>query len=120
MPLLVSLCGSCQPSVESAEESCSSITAALKELYELLVISSKPASENTSEEVFCQSKTVTEGQTGIKDLSERWTQNEHLTATENEQVSFHQAISVSVKMEELTDTSADTRVEDVENINFSV
>nr|XP_058922365.1 regulatory solute carrier protein family 1 member 1 isoform X1 [Kogia breviceps] len=118
---LVSLCGSCQPSVESTEESCSSVTAALKELHELLVVSSKPASENTSEEVICQSETVTEGQTGIKDLSERWTQNEHLTATQSEhcsQVSFHQAISVTVKTEELTYTSTDAGVEDVENINF--
>ncbi|XP_057553120.1 regulatory solute carrier protein family 1 member 1 isoform X2 [Hippopotamus amphibius kiboko] len=118
---LISLCGSCQPSVESTEESCSSITAALKELHELLVISSKPASENTSEEVTCQSETVTEGQTGIKDPSERWAQNEHLAATQSEQcsqVSIHQAISVSVKMEELTDTSTDGGVEELENINF--
>ncbi|DAA21214.1 protein DDI1 homolog 2 isoform 2 [Bos taurus] len=118
---LISLCGSCQPSVESSEESCSSLTAALKELHELLVISSKPASENTSEEGFCQSETVVEGQTGIKDLSERWTQNEHLTATQSEQcsqVSFHQAISIAVKTEELTDTSADTGVEDGETVNL--
>ncbi|XP_059944991.1 protein DDI1 homolog 2 isoform X1 [Mesoplodon densirostris] len=118
---LTSLCGSCQPSVESTEESCSSVTAALKELHELLVISSKPASENTSGEVICQSETVTEGQTGIKDLSERWTQNEHLTATPSEQcsqVSFHQATSVTVKTEELTYTSADAGVEDVDDTNF--
>lgn len=117
----LSLCGSCQPSVESVEESCSSITAALKELHELLVISSKPASENTSEEVTCQSETVTEGQTGVEDRSERWTQNKHLPATQNEQcsqVSFHQAISVSVKTEKLTDTSTGTGIEDVESINF--
>ncbi|CAI9179646.1 unnamed protein product [Rangifer tarandus platyrhynchus] len=118
---LVSLCGSCQPSLESTEESCSSITAALKELHELLVISSKPASENTFEEGICQSETVIEGQAGIKDLSERWTQNEHLTTTQSKQcsqVSFHQAISVSVKTEELTDTSADAGVEDVETVNL--
>ncbi|XP_061239157.1 protein DDI1 homolog 2 isoform X2 [Bos javanicus] len=118
---LISLCGSCQPSVESSEESCSSLTAALKELHELLVISSKPASENTSEEGICQSETVVEGQTGIKDLSERWTQNEHLTATQSEQcsqVSFHQAVSIAVKTEELTDTSADTGVEDGETVNL--
>ncbi|XP_055438588.1 regulatory solute carrier protein family 1 member 1 isoform X1 [Bubalus kerabau] len=118
---LISLCGSCQPSVESSEESCSSLTAALKELHELLVISSKPASENTSEEGICQSETVIEGQTGIKDLFERWTQNEHLTATQSEQcsqVSFHQAISISAKTEELTDTSADTGVEDGETVNL--
>nr|XP_020729321.1 regulatory solute carrier protein family 1 member 1 isoform X1 [Odocoileus virginianus texanus] len=118
---LVSLCGSCQPSLESTEESCSSITAALKELHELLVISSKPASENTFEEGICQSETVIEGQAGIKDLSERWTQNEHLTTTQSKQcsqVSFHQAISVSVKTEELTNTSADAGVEDVETVNL--
>uniref|UniRef100_A0A671EQZ5 Ubiquitin-like domain-containing protein n=1 Tax=Rhinolophus ferrumequinum TaxID=59479 RepID=A0A671EQZ5_RHIFE len=117
----LSLCGNCQPSVESAEESCSSITAALKELHELLVISSKPASENTSEEVTCQSEMVTEGQTGVEDLSERWTQNKHLPATQNEQcsqVSFHQAISVSVETEKLTNTSTGTGIEDVESINF--
>ncbi|KAF4018556.1 hypothetical protein G4228_010206 [Cervus hanglu yarkandensis] len=118
---LISLCGSCQPSLESTEESCSSITAALKELHELLVISSKPASENTSEEGICQSETVIEGQTGIKDLSERWTQNEHLKTTQSEQcsqVSFHQAISISVKTEELIDTSADAGVEDVETVDL--
>ncbi|XP_045331711.1 regulatory solute carrier protein family 1 member 1 isoform X2 [Leopardus geoffroyi] len=116
----LSLCSSCQPSVESAEESCSSLTAALKELHELLVISSKPASENTSEEVICQSEMVTEGQTGVKDLSERWTQSEHVLVTRNEersQVSFHQTITVSVRAEKLTDTSNGAGVEDVENIN---
>ncbi|XP_058299612.1 protein DDI1 homolog 2 isoform X2 [Hylobates moloch] len=114
-----SLCGNCQPSVESAEESCPSITAALKELHELLVVSSKPASENTSEEVICQSETIAEGQTSIKDLSERWTQNEHLTQNEQcPQVSFHQAISVSVETEKLTGTSSDTGIEAVENVNF--
>ncbi|XP_070458659.1 protein DDI1 homolog 2 isoform X1 [Equus przewalskii] len=114
-------CGNCQPSVESAEEACSSITAALKELHELLVISNKPASDNTSEEVIYQSEMVTEDQTSIKDLSERWTHNEHLTATQKEQcsqVSFHQAVSVSVKTEKLTYASADTGIEDVENMNF--
>ncbi|XP_017360532.1 protein DDI1 homolog 2 isoform X3 [Cebus imitator] len=110
------LCGSCQPSVESAEDSCSSVTAALKELHELLVVSSKPASENTSEEVIYQSETVAEGQTSIKDLSERWTQNEQLTQKEQcPQVSFHQAISVSVKTEKLTSTSSVTGIEAVEN-----
>lgn len=114
-----SLCGSCQPSVESAEESCSSITAALKELHELLVVSSKPASENTSEEVIFQSETIAEGQTSIKDLSERWTQNEHLTGTEQyPQVSFHQTVSVSMKTEKLTVTSSDTGIEAVESGNF--
>lgn len=117
----LSLCSGCHPSVESAEESCSSITAALKELHELLVISSKPASENTCEEVVCQSETVAEGQTGVEDLSERWTPNKHLTATQSEQcsqVSSHQAVSVSMKTEKLTDTSAGAGVEDVETINI--
>lgn len=115
------LCSSCHPSVESAEESCSSITAALKELHELLVISSKPASESTCEEVVCQSETVAEGQTGVEDLSESCTSDKHLTATQSEQcsqISFHQAVSVSVKTEKLTDTSAGTGAEDVENINI--
>ncbi|XP_045404605.1 regulatory solute carrier protein family 1 member 1 isoform X1 [Lemur catta] len=112
----LSVCGNCQPSVESTEESCSSITAALKELHELLVISSKPASENPSEEVICQS--LADGQAGIKGLSERCTQNEHLTQDEQcPQVSFHQAISVSVKAESLTGTLPGTGIEDVENIN---
>uniref|UniRef100_A0A8C2Y1E4 DNA damage inducible 1 homolog 2 n=1 Tax=Capra hircus TaxID=9925 RepID=A0A8C2Y1E4_CAPHI len=118
---LVSLCGSCQPSIESTEESCSSITAALKELHELLVISSKPASENTSEEGICQSETVIEGQTGIKDLSERWTQNERHRATQSEQcsqASCHQAVSVSVKTEESPDTLAAAGVEDVDTVNL--
>ena len=69
-----------------------SITAALKELNEFLVFCSKPASESTSEDVICQSETVTEGQTGIKDLSERWSPNEPLIATQSDQcsqVSFH-------------------------------
>ncbi|XP_064219403.1 protein DDI1 homolog 2 isoform X1 [Aotus nancymaae] len=113
-----SLCGSCQPSVESAEESCSSVTAALKELHELLVVSSKPTSENASEEVICESETVAEGQTSIKDLSERWTQNEQLTQKEQcPQVSFHQAMSVSVKTEKLTSTSSVTGIEAIENGN---
>ncbi|XP_037684365.1 regulatory solute carrier protein family 1 member 1 isoform X3 [Choloepus didactylus] len=117
----LSICGNCQPSVESTEESCSSITAALKELHELLVISNKPGSENTSEEVLCQSETVAEGQTGIKSLSERWIQNEHLTPIQNEQcpqVSLHQAVHVSVKTEKLTGTSHGAEIEDIENINY--
>ncbi|XP_036111193.1 protein DDI1 homolog 2 isoform X2 [Molossus molossus] len=107
------LSGSCQPSVESAEGSCLSITAALKELQGLLVTSSKPASENTFEEVVCPSETVTEGQAGLGILSERWIQSEQCS-----QVSFHQATSVSVKTEKLTDTSAGTGIEDIESINL--
>lgn len=109
----VSLCGGCQPSVESAEESCSSVTAALKELQGLLVTSSKPASENTSEEVVCQSQTVTEGQIGFGILSERWIQSEQCS-----QVSFHHTTSVSVKTGKFTDTSTGTGIEDVESINL--
>lgn len=117
----LSLCGSCQPPVESAEESCLSLTAALKELHGLLVISSKPASENTPEEVNCQSETVTAGQTGFGVFSERWIQSEHLTATRDEQcaqVSCREAISVSVKTEKVTETSTGTGIEDVDNISF--
>lgn len=113
------LCGGCQPSVQSAEESCSSITAALKELHGLLVISNKPVSESTFEEVNCQSKT-SEVQTGFKDLSERWTQNEHLTAMQDghcSQVSFHQTVSVSVKTEKLN-TSTSVEIERAENVDF--
>ncbi|XP_036301856.1 regulatory solute carrier protein family 1 member 1 isoform X3 [Pipistrellus kuhlii] len=109
----VGLCGSCQPSVDSAEESCSSITAALKELQGLLVTSSKPASEITSEDVICQSETVTEGQTSLGVLSEGWIQSEQCS-----QVSFHQATSVSVKTEKSVDTSAGTGMEDAEDANF--
>lgn len=114
----LSLCGSCEPSVESAEESCSSITAALKELHELLVISNKPASESTSEEVICQSEKGAKGQTGIKGFSERWTQNEHLSHSEQcSQVSFYQARSVSVETENLG-TVPGTGIEGVGNTNF--
>ncbi|XP_029802669.1 regulatory solute carrier protein family 1 member 1 isoform X2 [Suricata suricatta] len=115
----VSLCGSCQPSVGSAEEPCSSLTAALKELHELLVISSKPASENTSREALCQSEMVTEGQPGIKELSERWTQSERVPTTQRDahlQVSFRQTVSVSVRAAALTDTSNGAGVDDAENI----
>ncbi|KAM5323411.1 regulatory solute carrier protein family 1 member 1 isoform 2-T2 [Glossophaga mutica] len=120
-PPSVSQCGGGQPCVEAAEGSCSSITAALKELHGLLVTSSKPASENTSEEVICPSKPVTEGQTGFGVFSERCIQNEQLTATQNEQcsqVSFHQAVSASVKAEKLTDTSTGSGTEAGEDTNF--
>ncbi|XP_004850386.1 regulatory solute carrier protein family 1 member 1 isoform X2 [Heterocephalus glaber] len=110
----LNLCGSCQPSVESTEESCSSVTAALKELHELLVSSSKPAPENTSK-VICQSETIPEGQTGVKDFSERWTQNDHLAHREPcPQVFCHQASSVSVKSESLGAVSG-TGTEDTED-----
>lgn len=115
-------CGNCQPSVLSPEEPCSSITAALKELHGLLVISNKQVSENTFEEVNCQSE-IDEGQTGFKDLSERWTQNELLTTRQHEQysqVSFHQTVSVSLKTEKLTNTSTSVEIEGVENVHFRV
>lgn len=116
-PPSLGLCGSCQPSVESTEESCSSITAALKELHELLVSSSKPAPEDTSE-VICQSETVAESQTGVKDLSERWTQNEHPPRREPyPQVAFHEATCVSVKTENLG-AATGTGTEDPENTGF--
>ncbi|KAG8505619.1 Protein DDI1-2 [Galemys pyrenaicus] len=117
----LSVGGSCQSSAESAEEPCSSVTAALKELHELLVTSSKPASESTSEDAVCQSETVAEDQTGVQNLSERWTPNEPITTTQDEQcsqVSIHQAVSVSVKTEELTDASTGAELEGVENVNF--
>lgn len=106
-----------QPSVSSTEESQSSVTAALKELHELLISSSKPASENTSE-VTCQSETVPEGQTGVQGLSERWTQNEYLPHGDPcPQVSCQQAGCVSVKTENL-DAARGPGMEDTENTSF--
>lgn len=114
----LSLRGSCERSVESAEESCSSVTAALKELHELLVISNKPASESTSEEVISQSEKGAKGQTGIKGFSEKWTQNEHLSHSEQcPQVPFYQARSVSAETENLG-TVPRTGIEGVGNTNF--
>ncbi|VTJ50642.1 Hypothetical predicted protein [Marmota monax] len=111
-------CSSYPHSVESAEESCSSVTAALKELHELLVISNKPAFESVSEEVVCQSEKGAKSQTGIKGFSERWTQNEHLSHSEQcSQVSFYQARSVSAEMENLG-TVPGTGIEGVGNTNF--
>ncbi|XP_023578241.1 regulatory solute carrier protein family 1 member 1 isoform X2 [Octodon degus] len=111
------LCGSCKPSVDSTEESCSSVTAALKELHELLISSSKPTSENTSE-VTCQSETVPKGQTGIQGLSERWAQNENLPHRDPcPEVSCHQAGCVSVKTENLG-AAPGPGMEDKENTSF--
>lgn len=109
--------GSSQPPAESAEESCSSITTALKELHELLVISSKPASEAACEEVMCQSEGIAEGQTCVNSLSERWTENEHRTQEERPQAS-HEAIPACAKTEKLTDASPDPGIEDGENAAF--
>ncbi|XP_013009500.1 protein DDI1 homolog 2 isoform X3 [Cavia porcellus] len=111
----LNLGGTGQPSVESAEESCSSVTAALKELHELLINSSKPASENTSE-ITCVSETVPEGQTSVKGLPERWTQNEYLPHRDLcPQVSCHQARCVSGKTEGLGSASG---TEDMESTSF--
>lgn len=112
-----SVCGSSQPPAESAEESCSSITTALKELHELLVISSKPASEAACEEVMCQSEGTAEGQP-CNNLSARWTENERRTQDEARPQVSREAIPVSVKTEKLTDTSPDTGIEDGENTTF--
>ncbi|ERE81104.1 regulatory solute carrier protein family 1 member 1 [Cricetulus griseus] len=89
-----------QPSVEAPEEFCSSVTVALKELHDLLVISCKPASENASEDVSCQSEMEAESQTGILDHLGRRVQSEHLTISDQyPQVSCHQATSESEKID---------------------
>ncbi|XP_075407056.1 regulatory solute carrier protein family 1 member 1 [Tenrec ecaudatus] len=117
----LSLCGSCPSSVESAEEPYSSVTAALKELHELLVISSNPASENTAEEVFGQSETATI-QAETEDLSERWAQRKPLPATQDKQPPHvpgcQQTVSVPVNTEKMEDTSPAPGMEGVENGNF--
>ncbi|KAL1776435.1 regulatory solute carrier protein family 1 member 1 isoform X1 [Sigmodon hispidus] len=88
------------PSVEVAEELCSSVTVALKELHDLLVISCKPASENAPEDVTCQSEMEAENQTGILNLSGRKVQSEHLIPSDQyPQVPCHQATSESEKTE---------------------
>lgn len=76
------LSGHGQPSVESAEEFCSSVTVALKELHELLVISCKPASEDSPEDITCQSEIGAESQTSVSDLTGRRAQSEHLTPSD--------------------------------------
>ncbi|CAO2589832.1 Regulatory solute carrier protein family 1 member 1 [Lemmus lemmus] len=89
-----------QPSVEAAEEFCSSVTVALKELHHLLVISCKPASENASEDATCQSEMHADSQTGTLDLSRRKAQSENSTPSDQyPQVSCHQATSESEKTE---------------------
>lgn len=94
------LSGHGQPSMESAEEFCSSVTVALKELHELLVISCKPASENAPEDVTCQSEMGAEIQTGNLDLSGRKAQSEHsIPSDQYPQVSCHQATSESKQIE---------------------
>lgn len=94
------LSGHGQPSLESAEEFCSSVTVALKELHELLVISCKPASEDSPEDITCQSEIAAESQASISDLTGRSTQSEHLTPSDQHpQVSCPQATSESEKTE---------------------
>lgn len=89
-----------QPSVEAAEEFCSSVTVALKELHHLLVISHKPASENAPENATCWSEMQAESQTGTLDLSRRGAQSENSTPSDQyPQVSCHQATSESEKTE---------------------
>lgn len=107
------LCGGCPPSVRAAEESGSSVSAALKELHELLVSSSKPAPENTSQ-VICQSETAPGGQT---DFPEGWPQSGCPSHSELRlQVSCHQARSASVKTESFGATPH-TGTEDTENFS---
>lgn len=94
-----------QPSVESAEEFCPSVTVALKELHELLVISCKPTSEGPPEDAACRSETGAESQTSILDLSGRRAQREHLIPSDQyPQVSCLQDTSESEKTE-ITDTT---------------
>lgn len=94
------LSGHGQPSLEPAEEFCSSVTVALKELHELLVISCKPASEDSPEDITCQSEMGAESQTSISDLIGRRAQSEHLTPSDQHpQVSCHQTTSESEKTE---------------------
>lgn len=102
-PRSLSLCGSGQLSMESAEESHSSVTTALKELHELLVISCQSTSENASDDVVCQSELVAESQTGLKDLSGRWTLREHLARGDQcPQVSSVRASSELVETEDVS------------------
>ncbi|XP_006866424.1 PREDICTED: regulatory solute carrier protein family 1 member 1-like [Chrysochloris asiatica] len=117
----LSVCGSCQSSVESTEESYSSVTTALQELHELLVSSSNTASESVSEEVSCQSETRVEGQMSTKDFSERWSQTEPLPAIQDAQapqVSSPQAVPVPVKAEQCTGSSPGAGREELETTDF--
>ncbi|XP_029395368.1 regulatory solute carrier protein family 1 member 1 isoform X2 [Mus pahari] len=112
------LSGHGQPSVESAEEFCSSVTVALKELHELLVISCKTASEGSPEAVTCQSETGAEGRARVPDLTGRRTQSEHLTPRDQyPQGSCHQATSESGKTE-IIGTAPCAAVEDEASISF--
>ncbi|GAB1289183.1 Regulatory solute carrier protein family 1 member 1 [Apodemus speciosus] len=98
------LSGHGQPSMESAEEFCSSVTVALKELHELLVISCKPASEDSPEDITCQSEIGAESQTSVSDLTGRRAHSEHLIPSHQDpQGSCHQAASESEKTEIVED-----------------
>lgn len=106
------LSGHGQPSVESAEEFCSSVTVALKELHELLVISCKPASEDSPEDITCQSEIGAESQTSVSDLTGRRVQSEHLTPSDQcPQGSCHLATSELGKTE-MVGTASCAAVED--------
>ncbi|XP_051028035.1 regulatory solute carrier protein family 1 member 1 isoform X2 [Acomys russatus] len=106
------LSGHGQPSVESAEEFCPSVTVALKELHELLVISCKPASEGAPEDTACQSETGAESQTNVLDLSGRTAQSEHLILIDQyPQVSCLQATS-ELEKTEITGTTPCAGIED--------
>ncbi|KAM5248697.1 regulatory solute carrier protein family 1 member 1 [Ctenodactylus gundi] len=117
-PPSLSLGGICQPSVESTEESCSSVIAALKELHELLVISNKPAPENAPE-VICESKITPESYTDVKNLSQRCTQSECLPHSEQcPHVSIHPGRAATVTAERVGPAPV-TGAEDGENSSFS-
>ncbi|XP_036034312.1 regulatory solute carrier protein family 1 member 1 isoform X2 [Onychomys torridus] len=106
------------PSVEAAEEFCSSVTVALKELHELLVISCKPALENTPEDVTCQSEMEAESQAGVLDVSEKRAQNEHLIPSDQyPRVSCHQATSESEKTD-VVGTAPCAEIEDKARTGF--
>lgn len=117
----LSLGGSSQPSTESTEEACSSVTAALKELHQLLVTSSKPALDGPSDDALRLPEPAAEGHTGVKNPCGRWTPSEHRTAALSEQCprgSVHQALSVSVKVEESADPSLGTGIGRAESVRF--
>lgn len=112
------LSGHGPPSVESAEEFCPSVTVALKELHELLVISCKPTSEGTPEDAACRSETGAESQTSILDLSGRRAQREHLIPSDQyPQVSCLQATSESEKTE-IPGTTPCAGIEDEASTSF--
>ncbi|XP_029331567.1 regulatory solute carrier protein family 1 member 1 isoform X2 [Mus caroli] len=112
------LSGHGQPSVESAEEFCSSVTVALKELHELLVISCKPASEDSPEDITCQSEIGAESQPSVSDLTGRRVQSVHLTPSDQySQGSCQQATSESGKPE-IVGTAPCAAVEDEASTSF--